>query len=286
MTPAQLILLLLKVSIVLSVFALGLEASLKDVTYLFRNPAKLLRAFLPMYVVMPLVAAIMVSVFSGIHPAVKIALVALSVSPIPPLLPKKQMKAGSEESYTLGLLVAISLLAIVGVPVAIELFEIAFNRSAQVPPAVVAQIVLTMILTPLAIGIAINYWLPALAERIARPLSLFATVLLFIAALFILYSATPAIISLIGNGTMIVIVVFVLIGLAVGHWFGGPDPDDRTALALSTVSRHPGIAIAIAHINFPEQKLAPAAIALYLLVNTVVTILYLKSRKRADLSAT
>lgn len=284
MTPAQLILNSLKVSIVLSVFALGLEASLKDVTYLFRNPAKLVRAFLPMYVVMPLVAAIMVSVFSNIHPAAKIALVALSVSPIPPLLPKKQMKAGSEESYTLGLLVAISLLAIVGVPVAIELFEIAFNRPAQVPPAVVAQIVLTIILTPLAIGIAINYWLPALAERIAQPLSLFATVLLLIATLFILYSATPAIISLIGNGTMIVIILFVLIGLAVGHWFGESDPDDRTALALSTVSRHPGIAIAIAHINFPEQKLAPAAIALYLLINTVMTILYVKSRKRANLT--
>ncbi|MGH2414231.1 MAG: hypothetical protein ACRDEA_11210, partial [Microcystaceae cyanobacterium] len=96
----------------------------------------------------------------------------------------------------------------------------------------------------------------------------------------------PAIAALIGNGTLIAIIIFILIGLLAGHLLGGPDPNDRTVLALSTVSRHPGIAIAIAHINFSGQKLAPAAIVLYLLVNAVVTILYLKSRKHADLTET
>lgn len=109
---------------------------------------------------------------------------------------------------------------------------------------------------------------------------------MLIGILFILFNALPAIPPLIGNGTVIAIIIFILIGLAAGHSLGGPDPDDRTVLALSTVSRHPGIAIAIAHINFPEQKLALAAIVLYLLVNAVVTILYLKSRKRADLTET
>ncbi len=282
MNPTQLILLSLKVSILLSVFALGLAASSRDVTYLFRHPRQLLRSFLSMYLVMPLVAGIIVSVFSNIHPAEKIALIALSVSPIPPILPKKQMKAGGEESYVIGLLVAISLLSIVVVPVAIELFEIAFNRPAQIPPAVVARLILATVLVPLALGLAVRYALPALAERIARPLSLIASVLLLIAALFILFSTIPAIISLIGNGTIIAIIIFVLIGLAAGHGLGGPDPNNRTALALSTVSRHPGIAIAIANINFPEQKLALAAILLYLLVSAIVTIPYLKSRKRGD----
>lgn len=270
----------------LSVFALGLEASLKDVTYLFRNPRQLVRAFLPMYIVMPLAAGIIVSVFSNIHPAVKIALVALSVSPVPPLLPKKEMKAGGKASYVIGLLVAISLLAIAVVPLAIELFEIALKRPVGISPAVVAGIVLTMILVPLAIGIAIRYVLPAFAERIAKPLSLIASVFLLVGILFILFNAIPAITALIGNGTIIAIVIFILIGLVAGHGLGGPDPNDRTVLALSTVSRHPGMAIAIAHTNFPEQKLAFAAIVLYLLVNMIVTILYLKSRKRIDLTAT
>ncbi len=37
-------------------------------------------------------------------------------------------------------------------------------------------------------------------------------------------------------------------------FFGGPTPDDRTALALATASRHPGVALAIAGANVADQK--------------------------------
>lgn len=281
MNPTQLILLALKVSILLAVFAIGLAASAKDATYLFRNPRQLVRALLPMYVIMPLAAGAIASAFD-LYPAVKIALVALSVSPIPPILPKKQLKAGGEESYTIGLLVAMSLLAVVFVPLALELLQRAFKSPAQLAPAAVAQLVLSTVLVPLALGIAVRYLLPAFAERSAKPVSMVASVLLLVGSLPILFAAQPAIASLIGSGTIVIIVVFTLIGLVVGHWLGGPDPNDRTVLALATTSRHPGIAVAIAHTNFPEQKLALAAILLYLLVSALVTMPYLKSRKRAE----
>lgn len=281
MNSIQLILLSMKVSVILSVFALGLEASLQDVTYLFRHPRKLVVALLPIYIVIPMVAAILISIFTNIHPAAKIALFALSVSPTPPLLPKKQLKAGGTKSYIFGLLVAVSLLAIVVVPLLIEVFERAFKIPAAIPHAVVAQIILTVVLVPLALGIAIRYALPSLAERIGKFLSLIASLFLLIGVLLILFHSIPAMVSLIGNGTIIAIIIFVLIGLGVGHVFGRSDPDNRTALALSTVSRHPGIAITIANINFPEQKLTFAAILLYLLINAVVAIPYLKNARRS-----
>ncbi|MGH9882109.1 MAG: hypothetical protein ACRD6N_11795 [Pyrinomonadaceae bacterium] len=94
MTLQTLIPLALKASIVLLVVGLGLKASLKDATYLFRRPGQLLRALLAMNVLMPLFA-VAVAVIFDLTPAVKIALVALAVSPIPPVLPNKAMKAGS-----------------------------------------------------------------------------------------------------------------------------------------------------------------------------------------------
>lgn len=39
------------------------------------------------------------------------------------------------------------------------------------------------------------------------------------------------------------------------HWLGRPDPDDRTALAIASSMRHPGVALAIARLNFPEEML-------------------------------
>jgi len=47
-------------------------------------------------------------------------------------------------------------------------------------------------------------------------------------------------------------------------------------LALCTASRHPGIAIAIAAANFPDQKRVPAAVLLYLIVNGILSGPYLK----------
>ena len=49
--------LVMKLSVLLLVFALGLQATVSQATYLFRQPARLLRAFVAMAVVVPLVAA-------------------------------------------------------------------------------------------------------------------------------------------------------------------------------------------------------------------------------------
>jgi BASS family bile acid:Na+ symporter len=90
-------------------------------------------------------------------------------------------------------------------------------------------------------------------------------------------------ISLIGNGTILVMIVLAVVGLAAGHLLGGPDLEDRTVLALASSVRHPGIAIAIAHANFPDQKLAPAAVLLYVIVSGIASRPYLSwtGRQRA-----
>jgi BASS family bile acid:Na+ symporter len=279
MNTAALIMLALKASVFLNVFALGLNAGRRDATYLFRNPGRLAQALSSMFVVMPLFAATLASVFD-LHPAVKIALIALAVAPIPPLLPKKAMKAGGESSYVIGLLVAAALLSIVFTPIAVDLFGKAFGTPARISPLAIARLVLLTVIVPLGAGMLVRRLAPAFAERAAKPIALVATVLLIASVIPILFTAWPAIESLTGNGTVLAIAAFVLVGLAAGHLLGGPDPEDRVVQALSTASRHPGIALAIAHANFPEQKLTPAAILLYLIVNAIISIPYLDWRKR------
>jgi BASS family bile acid:Na+ symporter len=280
MSLTTLIPLVLKVSIALNVIGLGLNASPQDATYLFRRPHQLLRSLLAMNVVMLLCAAALAINFD-LHRAVKIALVALAVSPIPPMLPKKTLKAGGEASYTIGLLVAAALLAIVFVPVAVELLGRAFGTPSHMSPGAVALLVLMTVLVPLVVGIAVQSLAATFAARIARPISLVATVLLIASAFPVLFTAWPTIVSLTGNGTILALAAFVVVGLAVGHLLGGPDPEDRTVLALATASRHPGVALAIAHANFPEQQLVLAAVLLYLLVSAIVSLPYLAWRRRA-----
>ena len=274
-----LILLGLKASIFLTVFALALETTLDDALYLFRRPSELVQSLLSMNVIMPLFAAALVALFD-LHPAVEIALIALAVSPVPPILPKKQVKAGGHGSYAMGLLVAAAVLAIVFVPLTVDLLGRVFGGAAQISVVTIAQLVFTTVLLPLAAGMAVDHFAPAFADRIAKPVSLAAAVLLIGSALPVVITAWPAITSLIGNGTIIAIAAFVIVGLAAGHALGGPVPEDRTVLAFSTASRHPGVALAIASANFPGEKLVLAAVLLYLIVNAVVSMLYMKWRHR------
>jgi BASS family bile acid:Na+ symporter len=279
MNLQTLIPIVLKVSVLLNVFAIGLRVSAQDAVYLFRRPGELARALLAMNVLMPLFAVVLISSFD-LSPAVRIALVALSLSPIPPLLPNKMVKAGGTDSYAIGLLTAVGLLAIIFVPFGVEVIERVRQEPLQMTAASIATLIFITTMLPLGLGVAVHSFVPALAERLAKPIAQIAGIGLLASVVAILFAAAPAIWTLVGNGTVIALAAFVLFGLTIGHFLGGPEPENRTSLALSAASRHPGIALALAQTNFPEQKLAMAAVLLYLLVNAIVAIPYLLWTKR------
>jgi bile acid:Na+ symporter, BASS family len=260
MDLASLIPLVNEASTVLIVFALGLQVSPGDLLSIGRRPAQLLRSLLAINVIMPIVAATLAVAFH-LQPAVQIALVALALCPVPPRLPKKQLKAGGSPPFAFGLLVVVGLFAIVFVPIALKgVIGPIFAVPVHLPARQVAQIVLVTVLGPLCIGLAVRRVAPSVAERVARPLSEVATVALVAATMAIMVSAWPAMVSLLENGTLVAFAGFIVVGLTVGHLLGGPDPGDRTVLALSTASRHPGVALAIADANFPDQKLVLPAV--------------------------
>jgi BASS family bile acid:Na+ symporter len=284
MKATDVIMLAINASMFLIVFSLGLRATFDNVTYLFRRPALLFRSILAMNVIMLAFALIVCVVFDP-PPPVKIALVALALSPVPPVLPTKEFKAGGSADYTIGLLAGAALISIVLVPLALELLGRKAGITMHMPPAKVASIVFVSIVIPLFAGIVLRRLAPAFAERIARPVSSLATIVLIVAAIPVLFVATPALKPLIGNGVLICLIAFTLIGVAVGHLLGGPNPDNRTVLALATGTRHPGIALAIASINFPDEKAVMVVVLYHLIIAAIVALPYVGWRKRSHATA-
>ena len=276
MDLATLIPLFLKASIVLIVFGLGLSATMDDALYLFRRPGLLVRSLLAMNVIMPLFA-ILLAVTFDLPPAIKIALVALSVSPVPPVLPRKQVKGGGRAAYAVGLLVTAALLAILFVPAAVELLARTFQKEAHITPARVALVVLVTVLAPLVCGIGVRHFAHALAERIAQSVLLVGMLLLVICVVPVVLGKWSEIFAHFGNGWM---ALFALVGLAVGHLLGGPEPGDRVVLALATATRHPGVALAIVAGSSLGATDIPAAVLLYVVVSFLVAVPYLLWQKR------
>lgn len=120
---------------------------------------------------------------------------------------------------------------------------------------------------------------PDLARRIAKPAGLFAKILLMAGLLATLIFALPKSLSLIGNGTLPALVSFIIVGLVVGHFLGGPGSEERITLSLSTACRHPALAIALATANMPEEHNLFSAILLYLMLNAIITSAYMLWRR-------
>ena len=115
MDAKQLFTLAFQLAILGTVFGFGLKSTPDNLLYLVRRPGLLVRSVLAVLVVMPVLAVLLVKAFD-FRQAVEVVLVALAVSPVPPLLPLKESKAGGRRSYGLGLMVFLGLVAIVGFP--------------------------------------------------------------------------------------------------------------------------------------------------------------------------
>jgi BASS family bile acid:Na+ symporter len=282
MDPA-LLKLLIAASILLLVFALGAHATFADATSLFRDlfqpPRRLLRALVAMYVVVPAAAAGMGLAFDLATP-VRVALLAIAIAPIPPILPGKQLKVGGSSEHVFGLLVAVSVSSIVLVPVMVEILGGVFGRESSFGPRQVATLIGTTIFLPLAAGLLLRRLAPQWAEPVATWASRLGTVLLVAGVIVVLVASWPAMSSLIAGGALIAMLVLSLIAIGAGHWLGGPDPSDRSILAIASAMRHPGVAIAVATANVPEEPQLTAAILLYVLVAVILTSLYVAIAKR------
>jgi BASS family bile acid:Na+ symporter len=86
--------------------------------------------------------------------------------------------------------------------------------------------------------------------------------------------------AVIGEGTVLIILVVIVLGLLLGELLGGSDRGIRGALASATVSRHPAIALLLASSAFPQQQTTVIGTALiYLLAATVLPLLVMRWRQ-------
>jgi BASS family bile acid:Na+ symporter len=277
MNLQQIVVLAIQASIFCVVFGFGLKATPSDLRALLQRPALLLRSLFAVLVVMPAVAVVIARMFD-IRPAAEIALIALAISPLPPLLPRRESNAGAYGSFALSLMLVLAALSIVTVPLSLEVLAQLFDKPLGASSGGVARVVLMTTLIPAAAGMAVRAMSAALADRIEPTATLIAKILLPFAALVLLTGLWRQIWDAIGGGAVIEMIVFVGVGLLVGDLCGRPHREYSIVLALSNTCRHPALALSIAAANFPNGQFA-GTILLYLIVSGVLVTAYLKIRR-------
>jgi BASS family bile acid:Na+ symporter len=223
-------------------------------------------------VIPPIVAGVLIALLP-IDPVVKAGIMLMAVSPVPPLVPGKELGAGGRKNYAYGLYVAMALLTIISVPVVIAIVTTLYGRQDYVSIAQIAQTTFLGVLLPLAIGLAIRAMAPGFAGKTWSIVYKISMLLVVLAFLPVVIKVWPAVSQLVGNGTMAVMAVVTVVCMAAGHLLGGPELRDRATLAIASSVRHPGIAMSIAAIHFTDPRVS-AAILLFMLVGLVVSIPY------------
>jgi BASS family bile acid:Na+ symporter len=228
---------------------------------------ELLRSLLAMYVVVPLVALLVVKTLP-LGVAVKTAILVLAISAGAPLLPKKLMKIG-REGYVFSLVVTSSLLAVVVVPAWLAFLGPLFGRETSVEPRAVALIIAKAFLAPLLVGMLLRWPLSKIAEQLSERIMGVAGAALALAGLTLLALHWRLLVE-VGWGPLLALAGMTAVALAIGHALGGPDPSDRTAIAISCASRHVGIAM-LAASTVPGPRTVALVLA-YALASAAVSI--------------
>lgn len=277
MQPIVIIKIAALLSIFLIVVSIGLRARLGSMIQLLGEPASrglLLRALLVMFVVFPAFVILLVK-FLPLETTTRTALLALAISPMPPIIPLKQRKLGGATDFITALQVLATLASMTLAPLYVALVEQIFHRDAVFNSGGMAITLILSVGAPLLIGMLIGHYARDLAERLVRPLSLAGMALLALVAVAILASSYRPMIQAAHDFAVMAAALMVAFGLLAGHLLGGGTRGDKSALAVATASRHPGVAIGLAVATLPQQATAVlAAVLLYLIVNLLLTTVY------------
>ena len=274
----QFILPLIQLSVIFGVLAAGMTTAPSDLSYVLKQPSRLIRALLVLSVLAPVGTVIVCRLFS-LHPAIIVGLVTLSIAPVGALFAAAMMPlvAPANAAYARGLLFASALLSVILTPLAVQVIATIYGNDVRLPPLSVARVVITSVFLPLGIGLWLGNRWPATRRWIPSIQKISGLVLTgcLIAIVILGWSRIGLVLR---GGTFTAIVIVTLVSLAIGHLLGGPESDDRTVLAFAAISRHPGVALTVA--SFTQQELAPVGVMLAFLISTLTAVPYKRWRQR------
>jgi BASS family bile acid:Na+ symporter len=264
-------------SIFLLVVSIGLQARFGSTLRVFsdtQDRRKILGALAAMFLAVPLVAWLAVRLGAP-GPVAGAAIIALSISPMAPFLPRKQRKAGGDPQWITAFQVTATLLSVILAPVYLGLLSRAFGLVVEPPMAPMMMILGLTVFVPLLIGMTIAQVAPGLAGRLVRPLGLAGTVVLAAVALVILVGMWPALVAAAATPALPACLVVAISGVILGHVCVRGAVSDQVSSAMAAVSRHPGVALTLAGAALgATQPALLANVLLFVLVSTAVLAVY------------
>src|SRR5512139_824053 len=251
--------------IVTSMLAMGMSLTMAQILQPLKNTRLVVLALLANFVLVPLLAYLIVRLIP-LEQSLQIGLIVLSTAAGAPFLPKLVQGAKGDIAFGVGLMVLLMVFTIVYMPIVLPLLL----PGVSVNPWDIAKSLIFLMLIPLAIGLLIKSHSPDSADHwqpVMNKISGLAILVLLVVGLGLNISN---ILSLIGTGGIIALLLFIIGSLLIGYLLGGRDASVRSVMGLGTAQRNVSAAILVSAQNFSGTMTLP-----FVLVAAILLLLVL-----------
>ncbi|MCC6714892.1 MAG: bile acid:sodium symporter [Gammaproteobacteria bacterium] len=277
--PESLLTLCVVVTVFTVMFALGLGIVHGQVLrWTVQRPGLMTRALFSVLIAVPAIALAVTRVLE-LPRAAQIGIVLMSIAPGAPVALRRSLGAGGHQAFAPSLQISVVMLAVFSMPLSIALLNHVYAGQASITPGQVARQVFVVQLLPLGLGMTLRHvhegfalWLESRLGRVGRFMLLAAVALILIDVWKVTIDA--------GLRGAAAVALTTAGALAVGHLLGGPEPATRTAVAIISAARNPGLALLVATLNRAPPEVTATVLA-YLLISGLTIVPYALWRGRA-----
>ena len=248
-----------------TIISMGLSLTMAQITGPLRNARFVSMALLANFVVPPILAFILIRVFSLDEPlAVGLLLVSLAAGA--PGLPKTAVFAKVDTAAATGLMVLLVVVTIIVLPIALPLLLTGISITFWD----IASGLVYLILVPLAISLFVRARYPNAAES-SQPLFAQASnlSLFFLMVLMVVLNFSD-VVGLLGSGGLLASLILVILTTAGGYLLGRLGQAGDWIQALGAGQRNIAAAMVVATMNFGNDEVV--MVVVYSLIVLVVLI--------------
>ena len=274
--PDDMLAILAAATIFAVMLDLGLGIAVGEFRWVWRHPALVVKALFSVMVAVPALALAITSALD-VSKAARVGIVLMAIAPGAPIALKRSLSAGGHSAFAPALQILVTLAAVVSMPASVAALDVVYDGHAVVEPSHIMKQVFLAQLLPLGLGMALRRMRPALASAVEPALRRTAALLLVVlTVVLVVYLWDPVV----GAGPYVglAIALVTVAALATGHALGGPLASTRTATAVCSAARNPGLALLVATANGASHAVVATVLA-YLLVSALVLLVYVVCRR-------
>jgi BASS family bile acid:Na+ symporter len=257
--------------VISSMLGMGLSLTVREIVAPLRNARLVVLALLANFVLMPL-GAFGIARLLQLKEPLAAGLLVLGTAAGAPFLPKLAALAKGNMAFSVGLMVLLMVLTVGYMPLVLPLLL----EGVTVDAAKIARSLVLLMLLPLGAGLAVKARFAEAAARVKPGLDRTSNLSLVLLIGLLVVVNFEKMLDVFGTRGILAGIIFILLGYALGHVLGGPDPDTRRVLGLGTAQRNIAAALVVAGQNFSDPE-----VVLMVVVVAIVGLLILMPGSKA-----